>query len=122
MASLHLKMIQSKWRSSIAFASKALTSHHEISASEMGKPRSADTAPIRPVGSITVEMKRREVRGVPDDSIAQLTKLDRRPFLLWVLRWLRTSLRGARNILQRISVERNGMSVLVRKGVESEKP
>ena len=45
-------------------ASGALTSHHEIGASEMGKARSTDAAPIRPVGSITVEMKEeRSLRG-----------------------------------------------------------
>jgi hypothetical protein len=38
-------------------ASRVLTSHHEIGASEMGKARGADTAPIWPIGPVTVEVK-----------------------------------------------------------------
>src|SRR5712671_6036883 len=49
--------------------------------------------------------RRREVRQCPNNRIAQLTKLDRRPFLLSALRWPRTSLLGVRKIPRRRSVE-----------------
>ena len=71
----------------------------------MGEPGCTDTAPIWPIGPITVKVKEEEFGSSLDASPAQLTKPDRRPFLLSVLRWRRTSLPGARNIPRKISVE-----------------
>ena len=54
-------------RSSIA--SRVLTSHHEICASEMGEPGCTDTAPIWPIGPITVKVKEEEFGSSLDASL-----------------------------------------------------
>jgi hypothetical protein len=50
---LHLK-IKRHIKLATFIASRVLTSHHEIGASQMGEPRGADTAPIWPIGPIAI--------------------------------------------------------------------
>ena len=52
----------------------------------MGETRGADTAPIWPIGPVTVEVKEEAFDTSQMPALARLTKPNKRPFLLWVLR------------------------------------
>ena len=98
---LHLKVFCVRSSQSLGLRGILLTSRHEVSPRQMGKPWSTDTAPIWPIGAVA----EKESWWHPQNSFKQLTKPGKRPFHLLELQWRHMFLPEVQSIPQKISVE-----------------